>query len=267
MNLPINRGVLILLLAISILFNLFFVLGLMQARMDSPQVSAASLTDDGNGARTEEAVRRVGDTLELDAAQREVFASLHRSVLEDRADVRRSEALLRQQLMEALSREEIDPQQVRDLVLRQLDAERRHRAFAAQRFSEFLGTLDPPQRNRIRRDVERIVMPSSGRPSRTGEGRSRRGMPSGDHEGPPRWLLEQFDRDGDGRLNDEERAEAERFLEDRRREREMRRADIMRRFDLDGDGRLNAEERRAMQRWLQEQREREREKSDDADDA
>jgi Ca2+-binding EF-hand superfamily protein len=77
-------------------------------------------------------------------------------------------------------------------------------------------------------------------------------------EGPngalPHWLLERFDHDGDGRLDDAERAEAERFLEQRRRERELRRAEMMRRFDVDGDGRLNAEEREAMRRWLQEPR-------------
>ena len=252
----LKSGAVLLLLAISLLFNFFFALGLMQARLIAPSAGEVVLTEDDGTARTDEAVRLVGESLELDSAQRDVFASLHRSVMEDRTDVRRSESLLRQQLLEELRRDDIDPQKVRDLVLRQLEADRRHRAFAAQRFAEFLGTLDPEQRHRMRRDVEHLVMPPRGRPPRDGEDRPRRGAQNGDRDGSPRLLIEQFDRDGDGRLNETERSEAEGFLDERRREREMRRADIMRRFDLDGDGRLGAEERQAMQRWLQEQRER-----------
>lgn len=53
-------------------------------------------------------------------------------------------------------------------------------------------------------------------------------------------LLAQFDKDGDGRLNEEERAEMQRVMRERR---EARRQELLKRFDADGDGRLSEQER------------------------
>ena len=47
-----------------------------------------------------------------------------------------------------------------------------------------------------------------------------------------------FDKDGDGELNEEERAEARKTMEARRKE-------ALKKFDKDGDGKLNEEERKA----------------------
>ena len=47
-----------------------------------------------------------------------------------------------------------------------------------------------------------------------------------------------IDKDGDGKLNEEERADARKAMEARRKE-------VMEKFDKDGDGKLNPEERRA----------------------
>ena len=63
-------------------------------------------------------------------------------------------------------------------------------------------------------------------------------------------LMKQFDRDGDGRLNEEERAEAMKALREKTADlAEMRRKfarEIIAKFDKDGDGKLSREERRAM---------------------
>ena len=48
---------------------------------------------------------------------------------------------------------------------------------------------------------------------------------------PPAHILEKFDKDGDGKLSDDEKAEI--------------RKEMMARFDKDGDGKLNPEERQA----------------------
>ena len=64
-------------------------------------------------------------------------------------------------------------------------------------------------------------------------------------------LLKEFDKDGDGKLNDEERkammaarhAQMEKFMKAREKE-----------FDKDGDGKLNDEERKAMMVELQKRR-------------
>ena len=51
-------------------------------------------------------------------------------------------------------------------------------------------------------------------------------------------LLKKFDKDGDGKLNDAERAELRKAMDARRKE-------FMAKFDKDGDGKLNEEERKA----------------------
>jgi Ca2+-binding EF-hand superfamily protein len=59
------------------------------------------------------------------------------------------------------------------------------------------------------------------------------------------FVLRRYDKDGDGKLNDEEKAAAEKG----RKEMEKRREEYAKRvkeFDKDGDGELSREERRAM---------------------
>ena len=54
----------------------------------------------------------------------------------------------------------------------------------------------------------------------------------------PPFVMEKFDKDGDGELNESERAEARKTMEGRRKE-------MIAKFDKDGDGKLNLEERKA----------------------
>ena len=54
----------------------------------------------------------------------------------------------------------------------------------------------------------------------------------------PPFLMKKFDKDGDGKLSDEEKAEARKAMEARRKE-------MIGKFDKDGDGKLNEEERKA----------------------
>ena len=54
----------------------------------------------------------------------------------------------------------------------------------------------------------------------------------------PPLVLEKFDKDGDGKLNEAERALARKAME-------ARRAEMIEKFDKDGDGHLNIGERKA----------------------
>ena len=54
----------------------------------------------------------------------------------------------------------------------------------------------------------------------------------------PPQLLKKFDKDGDGKLSEDERAELRKDMEARRKAR-------IAKFDKDGDGKLNEEERKA----------------------
>lgn len=64
--------------------------------------------------------------------------------------------------------------------------------------------------------------------------------PRGPRPVPPA-ILEKFDEDGDGKLNEKEREAAR---EERQKQMEARRAEALEKFDKDGDGKLNMEERK-----------------------
>lgn len=59
----------------------------------------------------------------------------------------------------------------------------------------------------------------------------------------PPEIIERFDKDGDGKLNEEEREAAKAA---RKEMMKNRRAEMLEKFDKDGDGELNEEERKAM---------------------
>lgn len=63
---------------------------------------------------------------------------------------------------------------------------------------------------------------------------------AGDHKGD---MLKKFDKDGDGKLNDAEKAEMKAAWEARRAEREK---EMLAQFDTDKDGKLSDEEKAAM---------------------
>ncbi len=58
-------------------------------------------------------------------------------------------------------------------------------------------------------------------------------------QGPPAEVLAKFDKDGDGKLNEEEAKAAREAMQARRKEMEAK-------FDTDGDGKISEEERKAM---------------------
>ena len=63
----------------------------------------------------------------------------------------------------------------------------------------------------------------------------RRGPPRGGARQVPKEILEKFDKNGDGKLDEDERKEAQR----------ARRAEFLEKYDKDGDGELSEEERKA----------------------
>jgi len=83
-----------------------------------------------------------------------------------------------------------------------------------------------------------------------GRGRSLSGRHGAGRQVPPA-ILQRFDKDGDGKLNDEERAEFEKARARRNRQNGGHRqagSRILQRYDKDGDGKLNEEERAAFEK-------------------
>ena len=73
----------------------------------------------------------------------------------------------------------------------------------------------------------------------------------GQRKGPPPEMVKQFDKDGDGKLSEEERKEARAAMEKRR---EAGKAKMLERFDADGDGKLSDEERNKMKETMEAKR-------------
>jgi Ca2+-binding EF-hand superfamily protein len=68
----------------------------------------------------------------------------------------------------------------------------------------------------------------------------------------PAAILEKFDKDGDGKLNDKELAAAKK-AQGGKRER-VKQADVIKEFDKDGDGKLNDEEKAAARKAAKERK-------------
>lgn len=216
-----KRHLIHLALALSLLFNVFFVVGFMQARAQLARVESTSGVS-----------RLVTDELSLNDAQAAVFSRLRSSLRDEMTIHREALALTQEELVAQLAKAEPDLVRVRELVARKAELHRERRLAGSQRFNEFLGVLSPEQCRAMSRRF---------------------------HRGPPGRgrtfdALERFDANGDGKLDDEERAAAREFMETRRRERGQRRQEALERFDSDGDGQLDAEERDAFRQWRWQQR-------------
>ena len=93
-----------------------------------------------------------------------------------------------------------------------------------------------------------------------GQGKAKGARPQGKGNGQMHAeILKRFDKDGDGKLNDTERAAAKKAHEERGGrpgqpgggDGKMR-EEILKRFDKDGDGKLNEEERAAAKKAHEE---------------
>jgi hypothetical protein len=216
----ISRQLIWLALAISLLFNVFFLAGYLQARAQQRDVAREEAA----------AVDRVAEELELNDAQTTLFRQLHEGMDGDVAVFGLGFALVRQELMDELARPEPDVIRLREIVDREADLHRQRRLAASRRFSEFVGMRSSDQRQRLSEHF-----------------RHRRGDRDRDRR---EGLMRRFDLDGDGHLNEQEQAAAREHFEQRKREHECQRAEMLQRFDANGDGQLDDQELQTARRWF-----------------
>ena len=76
-----------------------------------------------------------------------------------------------------------------------------------------------------------------------GAAHAEEGKPERPNRKLPPGILEKFDKDGDGKLNEDERKAARLAGEDAMK---ARKAEMLKKFDKDGDGKLSEEEETAM---------------------
>ena len=228
-------------LAMSALFNVFFLAGYVQARRAA-----------ADAGRARDVTERVRSELGLDAAQSALYDDLRKKWREDAEVYGENLALLRQDMVEELDREPRDPARLGDVLEREAELRRQWRFSEAGRFGDFLGALTPEQRRKLL-------------------GRLEHGGPR--HGG---MFLKQFDANRNGVLEPQERAAAREFMRSRWAERPHHwphpfeepgktgdpggnrpgpgrlRGELMRRFDADRDGKLGAQEESALLEWIRQ---------------
>jgi len=207
------------LLALSVIFNIFFIAGAMQP--NRPEDPIASIT-------------RVANELSLDQQQADRLSELRASFREETALVREELHEVHDAIGAEMASESPDGTKLRTLMQREAALIGERRAAAQQHFGHFAELLTPEQRHHLGRRMH----PEHGRR---------------DHRADPPYVADRFDADGDGVLNESERAEARKSVEIRRNQQATWRAEMRQKFDENQDGRLDANEREAMRAWLLEQ--------------
>ncbi|MDP7070108.1 MAG: periplasmic heavy metal sensor [Phycisphaerales bacterium] len=208
---------LLVLLILSLIFNVFFLIGAL--RQPAKRNAMAELA-------------RVAHELRLDDRQAERFGELRDSFRGEAGVVGEELREVRQAIRDALASESVDTAALEQLMARESELIASRRELAAGHFGRFVDLLTPQQRHDLGRRLH------GGR---------------GERPGDPHLLVQKFDADGDGALDDVEWREAHRLMEQRRDKRAVRREELRRQFDLDANGELEPEEREAMRAWLLEQ--------------
>lgn len=171
-------------LGLSLLFNIFVLIGFTQARAEH-----------GTDRRDNRMLERMVGELNLDEAQARAFAELQRTTRMHRSVFDESLALTQHDLMAELRSDSPDLERVRGLVAKRSELERERRMEGAQIYGQFVKVLSPEQR----------------------KGLSNRMLPGRQRPGPM-MALRRFDANANGTLEPEELAAAQRQIDRRRRE-------------------------------------------------
>jgi hypothetical protein len=210
----IRRNLPWLLLAISVVFNVFFVVGYLQAR----SVADLSASDDG----IETLVR---NELNLSEEQAAAFHGLRADMMNEAALLQNQRALASRELLQELDSEMMNLERLFDIVSGDAEMHREWRLGAMERMKQFVSMLTPEQKSKFWRHVHK---------------RKRHRIPE--------HVMKRFDADGDGNLDEVERQAAKQHMDERWAE--MRRKRLAR-FDANSNGKLDPDEEQAWRAWMQ----------------
>ena len=202
-----TRSIVWFLLVLSLLFNVFFVFGYMQAK-------SSSQLQNGNITEANRVTEFVGNELKLDSKQRELFSRL-------RSEMRgfnESIALVDQELLNELSKKQPNLDKIREIASNQVELNNQRRSEGSQKFNTLLKALSPDQCKRLS--------------DRVGRGRHGRAQ-----------FRRMFDENNDGKVDEQEMAKAK---AKRDVWREKKRAEMLEQFDANDDGNIDDEEWGAM---------------------
>lgn len=215
--------ILIALLALSVIFNIFFIAGAIQNNRPRPNDRVAN-------------IMRVASELGLDTQQTDRLQELRASYQADTEIIRGELHEIRDAIGAEMASDTPDGSALRTLMQRESTLLDQRRDAAQQHFAHFVDLLTPEQRHELGRRMH---------PAHAHGPRQNR-----NDRGP---VPMRFDADDNGTLDADERAEAQRSIEHRREQQSTWREEMRVRFDTDQDGRLNAAEREEMRAWILEQ--------------
>jgi Spy/CpxP family protein refolding chaperone len=206
------------LLMLSITFNVFFAGGFLQAQYAGPKPEAR------------EAVSLVADRLGLSEEQKQAFARLREDMAARGRQTREATAAARQELWSHLSSGTAEPHKIRDLMEFEADQNRQLRLQMLDHVRQFMQTLTPGQRAALLKAFQNRGFAVPGgqrrgdRPEATGGGKAADPQRATVRDRfQSRWnewqhsrqhMFERFDTDGDGKLSDQERAEAMKSMQE-----------------------------------------------------
>lgn len=209
-----NR-LLLLLLILSLVFNIFFILGAIRHQQNRDPLHR---------------IQAVARHLDLEPRQEELLSELRASYRESTSVIQDQIRTARAQIAEVLDKtHNNDDSQIQDLMARVTMLMTERRDIASSCFERFVDLLNPRQKRQLSRQLHRLERDRRDSPSRT---------------------LRRFDADGDGQLNEQEQQQAEGARQFYWNEAAKDRRKLRARFDLDQNGALNPEEREAMRSWM-----------------
>lgn len=221
-----NRSILVFILGLSLIFNVFFIIGAMTWRTSVKKTEIVETA----------IIKDVVERLELDNRQADAFQYLRKSDQEETGFIREQLRMNHDVMMEILASETPDINRLRTIANEDIELQSELHRVRMENHLGLVELLSPPQRRRL---AEQIM----GRPDRRGPR---------EHRTFSDDVIKKFDLDENGELDKMERRAAREFAKQQHRSRRERSRELHQRFDLDKDGRLDREEEDAMRLFLLE---------------
>lgn len=236
-----SSRILLILLTISLVFNLAVLIGYMQSKATTPTEQTSSpQSSHATPVAQRPSLERLARELRLNEQQTSAFRELLARQQQQAIVFNDSLAMLRQELREELRKAEPDLSRVRAVLDQESGMNRQRRLADAELYGEFVNLLNPDQRQRLsEREANSVRQSSTQRPTNA----------------TPPDMLRRFDRNSNGRLDPDEAREARQYLQSRRRELAPKAAampPLWPWFDRNSDGELDDIERAAMAQFLRE---------------
>ncbi len=236
-----SARILLILLTISMVFNVAVLIGYVQSKAVMPAEQPSSPAPAPNNlAAQRPMLERLARELRLDESQARAFRELLARQQQQATVFNDSLAMLRQELREELRKPEPELSRVRSLLDQESGMTRQRRLADAEVYGEFVTLLNADQRQRL---------------SERESAKNRQGQEHRQQNPTPPDVLRRFDRNGNGRLDPDEARDARQYLQSRRHELAPKAAQLPPLwpwFDRDGDGELDEIERGTMMRFLRE---------------